>query len=150
MEFFNQVGKKAIGSRLRMLTEKITEDAAQIYKDYNVDLKPKWFPVFYVLSQNNEMGITHIAGEIGQGTANRPAALQGKLRRQKQTPAVLPRAGPLKERFLARTARPSRGPSCRSKTRKPCRSKVTAKQSIQGWPDFFVLRQRLCIYCARC
>jgi DNA-binding MarR family transcriptional regulator/GNAT superfamily N-acetyltransferase len=65
MEFFDQVGKKAIGSRLRMLTEKITEDAAQIYKDYDVDLKPKWFPVFYVLSQNTEMGITTIANEIG-------------------------------------------------------------------------------------
>ncbi|KIO77211.1 MarR family transcriptional regulator [Pedobacter lusitanus] len=65
MEFFNQVGKKAIGSRLRMLTEKITEDAAQIYKCYDIDMQPKWFPVFYVLSQGNAMTITAIAKEIG-------------------------------------------------------------------------------------
>ena len=65
MEFFNQVGKKAIGSRLRMLTEKITEDAAQIYKIYDIDMQPKWFPVFYVLSQGEAMTITAIAKEIG-------------------------------------------------------------------------------------
>ena len=48
MDFFNQTGKLAIGSRLRMLTDKITVDAAAIYKMFGVDLKPKWFPVFFV------------------------------------------------------------------------------------------------------
>lgn len=65
MEFFNQVGKVAIGSRMRMLTEKITEDAAEIYKLYNIDLQPKWFPVFYVLTQSDELTITAIAKQIG-------------------------------------------------------------------------------------
>lgn len=65
MEFFNQVGKKAIGSRLRMLTEKITEDAAQIYQFYDIDIQPKWFPVFYVLSKGEAVTITAIAKEIG-------------------------------------------------------------------------------------
>jgi len=64
MEFFNQVGKKAIGSRLRMLTDKITEDASQIYKTYGVDIQPKWFPVFYTLTQG-EQTITGIADQIG-------------------------------------------------------------------------------------
>ncbi|CAM4295942.1 transcriptional regulator, MarR family with acetyltransferase activity [Pedobacter westerhofensis] len=64
MEFFDKVGKVAIGSRLRMLTEKITEDAAHIYSLYEVDLQPKWFPVFYVLSQGEEKTITAIAKEI--------------------------------------------------------------------------------------
>jgi DNA-binding MarR family transcriptional regulator/predicted GNAT family N-acyltransferase len=65
MDFFNQVGKVAIGSRLRMLTEKITEDAAQLYLLYQVDLQPKWFPVYYALSQGEEKTITCIAKEIG-------------------------------------------------------------------------------------
>lgn len=55
----------AVGSRLRMLTEKITEDAAQIYKLYDIEMNPKWFPVFYVLSQNEAKTITDIAREIG-------------------------------------------------------------------------------------
>lgn len=64
MEFFNQTGKMAIGSRLRMLTESITHDAANIYKLYKVDLSPKWFPVFYVLSQGDST-ISAIASRIG-------------------------------------------------------------------------------------
>jgi len=65
MDFFNQTGKMAIGSRLRMLTDKITEDASQIYKLYEVDLKAKWFPVFFVLSNGEYKSITSIAIEIG-------------------------------------------------------------------------------------
>ncbi|GAA3993621.1 bifunctional helix-turn-helix transcriptional regulator/GNAT family N-acetyltransferase [Mucilaginibacter dorajii] len=64
MNFFNKTGKMAIGSRLRMLTEMITEDAANIYKLYNTDMQPKWFPVFYVLSQGEAKTITDIAKEI--------------------------------------------------------------------------------------
>ncbi|PSK89591.1 MarR family transcriptional regulator with acetyltransferase activity [Taibaiella chishuiensis] len=55
----------AIGSRLRMLTEKVTEDAAAIYALYHIDLQPKWFPVFYILSQEGPKTITEIAREIG-------------------------------------------------------------------------------------
>lgn len=65
MEFFNKTGKMAIGSRLRMLTEKITEDAASIYKMYDIDMQPKWFPVFYVLSAGEAKTITKISKEIG-------------------------------------------------------------------------------------
>ncbi|MEO5890826.1 MAG: helix-turn-helix domain-containing protein, partial [Ferruginibacter sp.] len=65
MNFFNEVGKVALGSRLRMPTEKITEDAARVYRLYNVDLQPKWFPVFYALSQGEQKAITTIANEIG-------------------------------------------------------------------------------------
>ncbi len=65
MSFFDTVGKFAVGSRLRLLTEKITEDATQIYQMYGVDMNPKWFPVFYVLSRGEAMTITAIAKEIG-------------------------------------------------------------------------------------
>ena len=63
--FYTKVGKMALGSRLRMLSEKVTESAKEIYELYDVALKPKWFPVFYVLSQNQEKSITEIAEEIG-------------------------------------------------------------------------------------
>ncbi|MEH3114248.1 bifunctional helix-turn-helix transcriptional regulator/GNAT family N-acetyltransferase [Pedobacter terrae] len=65
MEFFEEIGKVAIGSRLRMLTDKVTEDAAQIYKLYHIDMQPKWFPVFYTLTQEREKTITEIAKAIG-------------------------------------------------------------------------------------
>ncbi len=65
MNFFDTVGKLAIGSRLRLLSEKITEDAAQIFSLYNIDMQPKWFPVFYVLSTEGASTVTAIAKEIG-------------------------------------------------------------------------------------
>ena len=55
----------AIGTRLRKLGESITEEASHIYKVYDVGLQPRWFPVFYVLSQGDYMSITAIANEIG-------------------------------------------------------------------------------------
>ncbi|WP_343694618.1 bifunctional helix-turn-helix transcriptional regulator/GNAT family N-acetyltransferase [Flavobacterium sp.] len=65
MEFFNKVGKSALGSRLRLMTAVITDDAAKIYELYGVDFVPKWFPVFYTLTEDRELTITEIANEIG-------------------------------------------------------------------------------------
>ena len=65
MDFFNKTGKTAIGSRLRMLTETIMEDAAKIYQLYGSNLQPKWFPVYYVLTEGDAKTITAIAKEIG-------------------------------------------------------------------------------------
>lgn len=66
MDFFERTGKMAIGSRLRVLTETLTRDAASIYGLYGVDIKPKWFPVFYSLIDEQPKSVTAIAREIGQ------------------------------------------------------------------------------------
>lgn len=66
MDFFERTGKMAIGSRLRVLTETLTRDAASIYGLYGVDIKPKWFPVFYSLIDEQPKSVTVIAREIGQ------------------------------------------------------------------------------------
>lgn len=66
MDFFDKTGKMAIGSRLRRLTERITADAAAINQLYGVDIKPKWFPVLYALSEGDAKTVTAIAKEIGQ------------------------------------------------------------------------------------
>ena len=65
MDFFTKTGKMAIGSRLRLLTAKVTEDAARIYELYDADFSPKWFPVFFVLSEEGAKTITEIAQQIG-------------------------------------------------------------------------------------
>ncbi|MCD0473086.1 helix-turn-helix domain-containing GNAT family N-acetyltransferase [Flavobacterium sp. EDS] len=65
MEFFNKVGKMALGSRLRLMSTMITDDAANIYELHGIDFIPKWFPVFYLLSEEKEITITEIANEIG-------------------------------------------------------------------------------------
>jgi DNA-binding MarR family transcriptional regulator/N-acetylglutamate synthase-like GNAT family acetyltransferase len=65
MNFYSQVGKVALGSRLRRLSETFMEDAAKIYALYETNLDPKWFPVFYVLVHQESASITEIAQKIG-------------------------------------------------------------------------------------
>jgi len=65
MDFYEKTGKMALGSRLRRLSERVTEESAGVYNLYEVDLQPKWFPVFYSLSEGEEKSITDIAREIG-------------------------------------------------------------------------------------
>lgn len=64
MDLFSKTGKMALGSRLRLLTAKVTEDASQLYALYGVELSPKWFPVFFVLTEEEEKTITEIAADI--------------------------------------------------------------------------------------
>ena len=64
MDIYNQIGKIALGSRIRRLSENIADEASQIYKLYNIELQPKWFPVFYVLSKGQQKSISIIAIEI--------------------------------------------------------------------------------------
>lgn len=66
MNIFERTGKMALGSRLRLLTSRFTDDATKIYEMYDVaKFSPKWFPVFFVLSETEENTITEIAKEIG-------------------------------------------------------------------------------------
>ncbi|ODS86884.1 MAG: MarR family transcriptional regulator [Cytophagaceae bacterium SCN 52-12] len=65
MNVFDRTGKMALGSRLRVLTAKFTDDGAGIYGLYDIKLVPKWFPVFFVLSEDGEKTVTAIASEIG-------------------------------------------------------------------------------------
>ena len=66
MIFFEKTGILTMGSRLRWLSEIVTRDAAEIYKMYCIDIKPKWFPVMYMLLDGSDCSVTGIAKAIGQ------------------------------------------------------------------------------------
>lgn len=70
MTYFERVGKVALGSKLRFLSERLTEDAAEIFSLYGIRMNPKWFPVFHVLSMSRDRTITSIAEEIGHSHAS--------------------------------------------------------------------------------
>ncbi|MDK2957573.1 MAG: GNAT family N-acetyltransferase [Desulfomicrobium sp.] len=65
MDVLQDLGSVALGSRLRRLGDAFAADAAKIFAAYQVDLRPKWFPVFYLLSQTEESSITAMAKSIG-------------------------------------------------------------------------------------
>ncbi|MGJ1502558.1 bifunctional helix-turn-helix transcriptional regulator/GNAT family N-acetyltransferase [Sphingobacterium multivorum] len=65
MELFEKTGKIALRSRLRYMASNITEEAARIHELYQIEFAPKWFPVFFILSEGDSKTITDIATEIG-------------------------------------------------------------------------------------
>ncbi|RKO71998.1 MarR family transcriptional regulator [Sphingobacterium puteale] len=65
MELFEKTGKIALGSRLRYMASNVTDEAARLHELYQIDFAPKWFPVFFVLSEGDCKTITDIANEIG-------------------------------------------------------------------------------------
>ena len=66
MDIYEKAGQLAIGSRLRLLSERVTQEAIQLYQAYNVDIKPKWWPILYLLRDRDALPITSIAREIRQ------------------------------------------------------------------------------------
>ncbi|GGG42163.1 bifunctional helix-turn-helix transcriptional regulator/GNAT family N-acetyltransferase [Hymenobacter glacieicola] len=66
MDFFEQLGPAALGSRLRRLSEQMTAQAAEVYSLYHVPVEPRWFPVFYVVATEPERPVGEIAEAIGQ------------------------------------------------------------------------------------
>jgi ribosomal protein S18 acetylase RimI-like enzyme len=66
MEFFEQLGPAALGSRLRRLSEVMTSQAAAVYELYQVPFEPRWFPVFYSVAAQPGLRVGEIAARIGQ------------------------------------------------------------------------------------
>lgn len=51
MDIIQQLGPLALGSRLRRLTDRMTQEVVAVYQKLDIDFEPRWFPVFYVLSR---------------------------------------------------------------------------------------------------
>lgn len=66
IELFERSGILSLGSRMRWLSDVVTRDAGEIYKLYGLDIKPKWFPVLYMLFKGEDNSVTGIAKAIGQ------------------------------------------------------------------------------------
>ncbi|PHN04974.1 bifunctional helix-turn-helix transcriptional regulator/GNAT family N-acetyltransferase [Flavilitoribacter nigricans] len=66
MDFFEQTGVMALGSRLRQLSDRITKDSAKTYQLQGLEFEPRWFPVFFVLSREGATPVSVLAEKIGQ------------------------------------------------------------------------------------
>ncbi|MBS1518285.1 MAG: MarR family transcriptional regulator [Bacteroidetes bacterium] len=65
MNTIKQLGYIAIGTRLRMLTDKFVSDADRIYKSIGVDFEPRWFTVFYLINLKKSITVTELADQLG-------------------------------------------------------------------------------------
>ncbi|MDR6197638.1 bifunctional helix-turn-helix transcriptional regulator/GNAT family N-acetyltransferase [Siphonobacter sp. SORGH_AS_0500] len=70
MNFFQRTGPMALGSRLRQMSERMTQEAARIYGMYDLEMEPRWFPVLYSLGQNDGQSVAQLAEDIGHSQAS--------------------------------------------------------------------------------
>ncbi|MDO7874453.1 bifunctional helix-turn-helix transcriptional regulator/GNAT family N-acetyltransferase [Hymenobacter sp. ASUV-10] len=66
MDFFNELGPAALGSRLRRLNDTMTGQAAEVYGLYQLQFEPRWFPVFCSVALEPGRHVGDIAERIGQ------------------------------------------------------------------------------------
>ncbi|MCV9928668.1 MarR family transcriptional regulator [Flavobacterium sp. LS1R49] len=61
----DESGILALSTRLQRLSEQLRKEGALVYKSYNIDFEPKWFPVIYTLYHKEVLSVVEIANEIG-------------------------------------------------------------------------------------
>ena len=55
----------SLGSRFKLLSDKLYNMVDQIYKENDLPLQSRWFLIIYVLQQRGALGITDIANDLG-------------------------------------------------------------------------------------
>ncbi|TAE26514.1 MAG: GNAT family N-acetyltransferase [Cytophagales bacterium] len=72
---YDEMGKMAMGSRLRRLAELFTDENRAVYADNGIPMEPRWFPVLYAIWKKNGevqggLTTTEIADWIGHSHAS--------------------------------------------------------------------------------
>lgn len=73
MNIIKQLGHIAIGTRFRILTDRLMQDADKVYKSLRIEFEPRWFTVFYIINQKSPVTITEITEQLGY---SQPAVTQ--------------------------------------------------------------------------
>lgn len=64
-DFIKDLGYKALDSRLKRISERMSHDVRKFYKEFGVDVEPNWYLIFMMLQKNKEISITDIAEPLG-------------------------------------------------------------------------------------
>jgi len=73
MDFIEELGTMALGTRIKNLGELLMKDMARIYSEQGVDFEPRWFTFFHLILQKHEVSVTAIAHDLKQ---THPAVVQ--------------------------------------------------------------------------
>lgn len=73
MNFVQELGIKAFGSRLKNVTDILIRDVTQIYREQNIAFEPRWFTMIQLLEKEGELSVTEIAQKLNQ---THPAVIQ--------------------------------------------------------------------------
>ncbi|ULQ57661.1 MarR family transcriptional regulator [Flavihumibacter rivuli] len=64
MSFYANLGVLVFGSRLRRLSEAFLSDLNKCYRSRGIHFDATWFPIFYILSQQETASIRDIADQL--------------------------------------------------------------------------------------
>ncbi|UTX49251.1 MarR family winged helix-turn-helix transcriptional regulator [Chryseobacterium sp. MA9] len=64
-DFIKELGYKALDSRLKRISDRMSHDVRKFYKEFNIDVEPNWYLVFMLLQKKGEISITDIAEPLG-------------------------------------------------------------------------------------
>lgn len=73
MNLYQNLGYLVLGSRLRRLSEAFLGEINRIYQNAGIEFDASWFPVFYLLSQNESLSIKELSEKT---EVSHPAASQ--------------------------------------------------------------------------
>jgi len=73
MNLYQSLGYLVLGSRLRRLSEGFLSEINRAYQNAGIDFDASWFPVFYLLSKNDNLSIKELSE---QTEVSHPAASQ--------------------------------------------------------------------------
>lgn len=73
MSIVRNLGYIAVGTRFRILTDRLMQDADKIYKSLGLEFEPRWFTVFYLINQKSPVTITELTEQLGY---SQPAVTQ--------------------------------------------------------------------------
>jgi DNA-binding MarR family transcriptional regulator len=64
MSFYSSLGYLVFGSRLRRLSEYFLMEVNKVYEQSGIAFDASWFPVFYILSEQQNIPLTDIAEQL--------------------------------------------------------------------------------------
>src|ERR1700693_1607748 len=101
MKLIRQLENLAFGTRLRLLTERIYQGGAKVYKNLGVDFEPRWFALFYLLNEKGPIAVTEAAAMLGY---TQPAVTQtANIMVKKGLVKILKEKNDTRKRLLALT-----------------------------------------------
>ena len=65
IDLIKQLGYKALDSRLKRISDRMSHDVRQFYKEMGIDVEPNWYLVFMLLQKEGEIPIAAIAEALG-------------------------------------------------------------------------------------
>ncbi len=73
MNLINDLGELAIATRLKRLSERLSQDVSKIYKESDVDFEAKWYLILELLNRGKMLAITEISDSL---ELSHPAVVQ--------------------------------------------------------------------------